>query len=55
VEYFQKAIEINERHGYYHTVSISKLNLGGTYIEMRDYKKAEKIYFGRSWGCKKGW
>jgi len=31
VEYFQKAIEISERYGDYHNVSIGKLNLGDTY------------------------
>jgi len=42
VEYFQKAIEISERYGDYHGVSISKLNLGEIYRRMKDYEKAEK-------------
>jgi tetratricopeptide (TPR) repeat protein len=42
VEYFQKAIEIGERYGDYHRVSMRKLNLGDTYRKMKDYEKAEK-------------
>jgi len=42
VEYFQKVIEIKERYGDYHGVSMGKLNLGETYRRMKDYEKAEK-------------
>ncbi len=42
VEYLQKAIEIGERYGDYHRVSMRKLNLGDTYRKMKDYEKAEK-------------
>jgi Tfp pilus assembly protein PilF len=42
VEYFRKAIEIGERYGDYHRVSMRKLNLGDTYRKMEDYEKAEK-------------
>jgi tetratricopeptide (TPR) repeat protein len=53
VEYFQKAIEIDERHGDYHGASISKLNLGGTYRKMKDYEKAEKYILEGLEGVKK--
>jgi len=42
VEYLHKAIEIDERYGYYRDASIDKLNLGATYREMKDYENAEK-------------
>jgi tetratricopeptide (TPR) repeat protein len=42
VEYSQKAIEIGERYGDYHSVSITKLNLGETYRAIKDYENAEK-------------
>ena len=42
VEYYQKAIEMEERYGDYHRASIRKLNLGDTYRKMKDYEKAEK-------------
>jgi tetratricopeptide (TPR) repeat protein len=42
VEYFHKAIETSKRYGDYHDVSISKLNLGKIYREMKDYENAEK-------------
>ena len=42
MEYFQKAIEIGERYGDYHSASMRKLNLGELYRRMKDYEKAEK-------------
>jgi tetratricopeptide (TPR) repeat protein len=42
VEYSQKAIEIDEKYGDYHNVSMHKLNLGAFYIKMKDYENAEK-------------
>jgi tetratricopeptide (TPR) repeat protein len=53
VEYLQKAIEIGERYGDYHRVSIAKLNLGDTYREMKDYEKAEKYLLEGLEGVKK--
>jgi tetratricopeptide (TPR) repeat protein len=53
VEYYQKAIEIYEKYGNYHYVSIVKLNLGNTYREMKDYEKAEKYLFEGFEGVKK--
>ena len=53
VEYFQKAIETSERYGYYHLASQTKLNLGGTYIAMEDYEKAEKYILEGLEGVKK--
>ncbi|MFZ8785100.1 tetratricopeptide repeat protein [Thermocrinis sp.] len=53
VEYFQKAIETSERYGYYHGVSIMKLNLGDTYRKMKDYEKAEKYILEGLRGVKK--
>ncbi len=53
VEYFQKAIETSERYGYYHGVSIAKLNLGNAYRKMKDYKKAEKYISEGLEGVKK--
>ena len=42
MEYLQKAIEIGERYGDYHSVSMRKLNLGDKYRKMKDYEKAGK-------------
>jgi len=53
VEYFQKAIEIGERYGDYHGVSIRKLNLGDTYRKMKDYEKAERYLLEGLEGVKK--
>jgi tetratricopeptide (TPR) repeat protein len=53
VEYFQKAIEIGERYGDYHRVSMWKLNLGETYRRMKDYEKAEKYILEGLDGVKK--
>jgi tetratricopeptide (TPR) repeat protein len=53
VKYFQKAIEIDEKYGNYHDVSIHKLNLGDTYRQMKDYEKAEKYLFEGLEGVKK--
>jgi tetratricopeptide (TPR) repeat protein len=53
VEYFQKAIEIVERYGDYHKVSMGKLNLGDTYRRMKDYGKAEKYILEGLEGVKK--
>jgi tetratricopeptide (TPR) repeat protein len=53
VEYFQKAIEIDRGYGDYHRVSTSKLNLGNTYREMKDYEKAEKYILEGLEGVKK--
>jgi len=53
VEYFQKAIEISERYGYYHGASVGKLNLGNTYRKMKDYEKAEKYILEGLEGVKK--
>ena len=53
VEYFQKAIEIGERYGDYHGVSMWKLNLGDTYRKMKDYEKAEKYILEGLEGVKK--
>jgi len=53
VEYFQKAIEISERYGDYHRVSMWKLNLGVTYRKMKDYEKAEKYILEGLEGVKK--
>jgi tetratricopeptide (TPR) repeat protein/rRNA processing protein Gar1 len=53
VEYFKKAIEIGERYGDYHGVSIGKLNLGDTYRRMKDYEKAEKYLLEGLEGVKK--
>jgi tetratricopeptide (TPR) repeat protein len=53
VEYFQKAIEISERYGDYHTASIIKINFGDTYRKMKDYKKAEKYLLEGLEGVKK--
>ena len=53
VEYFQKAIEIGERYGDYHGVSMRKLNLGDTYRKMKDYEKAEKYILEGLEGVKK--
>jgi tetratricopeptide (TPR) repeat protein len=53
VEYLQKAIEIVERYGDYHRVSIMKLNLGDTYRRMKDYEKAEKYLLEGLEGVKK--
>ena len=53
VEYLQKAIEIGERYGDYHGVSMWKLNLGDTYRRMKDYEKAEKYILEGLEGVKK--
>jgi len=53
VEYFKKAIEIGERYGDYHRVSMRKLNLGETYRRMKDYEKAEKYLLEGLEGVKK--
>jgi tetratricopeptide (TPR) repeat protein len=53
VEYLQKAIETSERYGYYHGVSMGKLNLGNTYRKMKDYEKAEKYILEGLEGVKK--
>ncbi|MCC6026609.1 MAG: tetratricopeptide repeat protein [Caldimicrobium sp.] len=53
VEYFQKAIEIGERYGDYHRVSIAKLNLGEAYRRTKDYEKAEKYILEGLEGVKK--
>jgi len=53
MEYFQKAIEISERYGYYHEASIIKLNLGNAYKKMKDYEKAEKYLLEGLEGVKK--
>jgi tetratricopeptide (TPR) repeat protein len=53
VEYFQKAIEIYEKYGDYHGVSMVKLNLGDIYREMKDYKNAEKYLSEGLEGVKK--
>jgi len=53
VEYLQKTIEISEKYGDYHEVSIGKLNLGNTYRKMRDYENAEKYLFEGLEGVKK--
>jgi len=53
VEYIQKAIEIGERYGDYHRVSMWKLNLGDTYRKMKDYEKAEKYILEGLEGVKK--
>jgi len=53
IEYFQKAIEISEKYGKYHDVSMFKLNLGDIYREMKDYEKAEKYLFEGLEGVKK--
>jgi tetratricopeptide (TPR) repeat protein len=53
VEYFQKAIEISEKYGDYHGVSIGKLNLGDTYRKMKDYENAEKYLSEGLEGVKK--
>jgi tetratricopeptide (TPR) repeat protein len=53
VEYLQKAIEIGERYGDYHGVSMRKLNLGDTYRKMKDYEKAEKYILEGLKGVKK--
>jgi tetratricopeptide (TPR) repeat protein len=53
VEYFQKAIETNERYGDYHKASMMKLNLGNTYRKMKDYEKAEKYILEGLEGLKK--
>jgi tetratricopeptide (TPR) repeat protein len=52
-EYLQKAIEIGERYGDYHGVSMWKLNLGDTYRKMKDYEKAEKYISEGLEGVKK--
>jgi tetratricopeptide (TPR) repeat protein len=44
IEYFQKAIEIDEKYGDYHGVSMHKLNLGFTFSKIKDYENAENIY-----------
>jgi len=53
MEYLQKAIETSERYGYYHGVSMGKLNLGNTYRKMKDYEKAEKYILEGLEGVKK--
>jgi len=53
VEYFQKSIEIGERYGDYHRVSMRKLNLGDTYRRMKDYEKAKKYILEGLEGVKK--
>ena len=53
VEYLQKAIEIAEKYGDYHYVSIDKLNLGETYRNMKDYESAEKYLSEGLEGVKK--
>jgi tetratricopeptide (TPR) repeat protein len=53
VEYLKKAIEIGERYGDYHGVSMWKLNLGNTYRKMKDYEKAEKYILEGLEGVKK--
>jgi len=53
VEYFHKAIEIHERYGDYHDVSIDKLNLGEAYRRMKDYENAEKYLSEGLEGAKK--
>ena len=53
VEYFQKGIEISEKYGNYHNVSMFKLNLGNTYRKMMDYENAEKYLFEGLEGIKK--
>ena len=53
VQYYQKAIEIAEKYGDYHRVSIVKLNLGNTYRKMKDYENAEKYLSEGLEGVKK--
>ena len=53
VEYFKKAIEISERHGDYHGVSQTKLNLGELYRRIKDDEKAEKYVLEGLEGVKK--
>jgi len=52
VEYLHNAIEIDERYGNYHGVSMDKLNLGDTYRKMKDYENAEKYLFEGLKGAK---
>ena len=42
IEYFQKAIELGERVGDYREVAGRYLNLGNTYIKVKNYELAEK-------------
>ena len=42
VAYLQKAIEIAEKHGDFHSLSIYKLNLGYAYTKLKNYKLAMK-------------
>jgi tetratricopeptide (TPR) repeat protein len=53
VKYFQKVIEISEKYGTYHGISIAKLNLGEAYRRMKDYENAEKYLFEGLEGVKK--
>jgi tetratricopeptide (TPR) repeat protein len=53
VEYFQKAIEIYEKYGDYRGASQTKINLGDTYREMKDYEKAKKYILEGLEGVKK--
>jgi len=53
IEYFQKAIEIEEKYGDYHGVSMKKLNLGFTFSKIKDYEKAEKYLSEGLEGVKK--
>jgi len=53
VENLQRAIEISERYGKYREASFTKMNLGDTYREMKDYEKAEKYLLEGLEGVKK--
>jgi tetratricopeptide (TPR) repeat protein len=53
IEYFQKSIEIGEKYGDYHGVSMNKLNLGFTFSKIKDYENAEKYLSEGLEGVKK--
>jgi tetratricopeptide (TPR) repeat protein len=40
IEYFKKALEISERYGDYHGNGKRMLNLGSSYIIIKDFEKA---------------
>jgi len=53
IKYYQKVVEIFEKYGDYHSVSIVKLNIGEVYRRIGDYKNAEKYLFEGLEGVKK--
>lgn len=43
IRYYEKAIAIHHRAGDYHRLALTKLNLGSTYVEAREFAKAQDV------------